>query len=246
MNLDRERLRGREGAVPPAAPPRRVGVPVNLHRWENITFLHWPFEPSVLAPLVPEETTVLTHEGSAWVSVTPFFIRVRPPGIPSVPRVGAFPETNVRTYVTGPGGREGLWFLRMEVTQLWFVLTLRALGLPYVRRRMAVEEREGRIAYTSRPSHEVVVRPGEALSPLAGGPRDRFLTARWGAYHRQGPVLFFTPADHPPWTLQTVAVATCEVGELFRSAGLPAPGGPPLAHFSRGVAVRIGRPEVVN
>jgi len=225
---------------------------VNVHHWDDISFLHWPFAPSVIASLVPPKTTVLTHDGMAWVGVTPFFIRVRPPRIPVVPPGWAFPETNVRTYVAGPDGREGVWFLHMEVTALWFVATLRTLGFPYVRRRMTVDAGDDRVEYRSRPrppstagGHHIVVRPGTQL-PRGGGPEERFFTARWAAYHEQGPALFCTPVEHPPWPLQAAEVETCEVDGLFRSVGLPAPVGPPVAHFSPGVTVRVGRPRIVG
>jgi hypothetical protein len=181
--------RARDGAPPPG-PPHRVRVPVNVHDWQRISFLHWPVEPAVLARLLPDEVSVLTFDGAAWVSVTPFFIRVRAPGLPALAGVTAFPETNVRTYVAGPGGREGLWFLRLEVTHAWFVATLRALGLPYVRQRMTVDTDATSITYAARPrsgpgpSHRVTVRPGHGIrgwrcpvvrpatasSPRAGAP----------------------------------------------------------------------------
>lgn len=248
-----KRARSRESGAPPAAPPHRVSLPVNMHHWDNISFLHWPFDPDDIAALIPDETTVLTYDGAAWVSVTPFIMRVRPPGSPIVPPRWAFPETNVRTYVTGPGGKEGLWFIHMEVTALWFVATLRAVGLPYVRRRMSVDVGDGGITYRSKPNrpsdrggHDIVVRPGDELRPSEGGPHDRFLTARWGAFHRRGPLLLYTPVEHPPWRLRAAETEVFEVGGLFRAAGLPVPTGPPIAHFSPGVAVRVGPPQVVR
>jgi uncharacterized protein YqjF (DUF2071 family) len=230
-----------------------VRLPVNIHHWDGISLLHWPFAPADIAPLVPEQTAVLTFDGMAWVSLTPFFIRVRPPFAPAVPPGWAFPETNVRTYVAGPGGRQGLWFLRMEVSALWFVLTLRAFGLPYFRQRMSVDVGEHRATYRSRPwasstggGHRVVVRPGAELRPAGGGPWDRFVTARWGAFHRRGPLLLYTPVEHGTWPLHAAEVEECTVDALFRDAGLPAPAGPPVAHFSPGVRVKVGVPHVVG
>lgn len=237
----------------PATPPHRVRLPVNIHEWNNITFLHWPFEPESVAALVPDQVAVSTYDGAAWVGVTPFFIRVRPPGLPFVPPRWAFPETNVRTYVETADGRSGLWFLRMEVTALWFVLTLRAVGLPYFQQRMSVNAGNDRIVYRSQPrsgsaggGHDIIVNVGEALDPPAGGPHERFLTARWGAYHRRGPLLLYTPVEHPSWPLRAASVEACDVDGLFRSAGLPTPSGPPLAHFSPGVTVKVGRPRLVS
>lgn len=228
-------------------------LPVNIHYWDNISLLHWPFAPDDIARLVPEETTVLTYGGTAWVSVTPFLIRVRPPGVPWVPPPGAFPETNLRTYVAGPDGRQGLWFLRMEVTALWFVAALRTVGLPYFRQRMSVDIDDGGAVYTSQPhqqssegGHHIAVRPSHGLRPVEGGPWDRFVTARWGAFHRRGPLLLYTPVEHEPWHLQNAEAPVCSVDALFRDAGLPAPEGPPVVHFSPGVRVKVGVPRLVG
>jgi uncharacterized protein len=247
------RARSREGAIPPAESPHRVTVPVNVHRWEDLTFLHWPVAPETLHPLVPDELSVLRHQDTGWVGVTPFFIRVRLPATPTVPGLATFPETNVRTYVAGPDGREGIWFLRMEVSRLWFVLALRALGLPYVWQRMRVDRDGARVSYRStphsarsQPGHHVTVRPGAVIDPLGGGDHDRFLTARWGAYHRVGGRLLYTPADHPAWPLHRTEVETCDVASLLAAAGLTQPEDPPIAHFSPGVGVRIGRPQIVG
>jgi uncharacterized protein YqjF (DUF2071 family) len=234
--------------------PHHVSVPVNVHRWDNISFLHWPFDPAEVARLVPDGLRVLTFDGSAWVSVTPFYIHVRPAGVPVTPPGCAFPETNVRTYVAGPDGREGVWFLHMEVTALWFVATLRAIGLPYVRQRMSVDIQRDEIKhYVSKPGplirgggHDITVRPGAPLAPPEGAGLDRFLTARWGAYHRQGPALMYTPVDHPPWPLQAAEADTWHVTELFHAAGLSPPSQAPIAHFSKGVTVRVGWPRLVR
>lgn len=243
--------RSRSGGAPPAEPPHRVRLPVNVHHWDTISFLHWPFDPDDIAPLVPDELTVLTYDGAAWVTVTPFFIRVRPPGSPIVPPGWAFPETNVRTYVAGPDGREGLWFLHMEVTARWFVAALRAFGLPYFHHNMTVEAEHNGVRYTSAPGrppsvggHHIAVHRGAALRPASGGPWERFVTARWAAYHHRGRLLY-TPVEHEPWPLHTADVTACDVGALFRAAGLSVPASPAHAHFSPGVAVRVGVPQVV-
>ena len=243
--------RVRTAIIPPAHPPHSVGVPVNIHHWDDISFLHWPFDPADVTPLLPEEVDVLTLEGKAWVGVTPFFIRVRPPGSPVVPPGWSFPETNVRTYVAGPDGRQGLWFLHMEVPARWFVAVLRSVGLPYVRRQMTVDAAEA-ISYRSEAGgsgeggHDIRVRPGAALDPPAGGERERFLTAWWGAYHRRASALLFTPVDHPSWPLHAADLEACEVDGLFSAVGLPVPTGPPVVHYSPGVRVRVGRPQLVQ
>jgi uncharacterized protein len=236
-------------AAPPEAPPHRVRVATNAHRWDLIAFLHWPVAADLLARLVPAPLRLLTWGGTAWLGITPFRIRVRPPGAHRTPPGATFPETNVRTYVAGPDGREGLWFLHMEVTRRWFVGALRTLGLPYVRRRMAMAVSDDRIAYLSEAGasggggHRLVVEPGPVLDPAPGEGLTRFLTARWDAYHRRGPVLLRTPVVHEPWTLHHARTPVCEVDGLFSALALPVPGTPPLAHWSPGVSVRVGIPR---
>lgn len=245
--------RGLEGEPPPVQAPHTIRWPVNVHDWSDISFLHWPVPPEDIEALLPQGLRPLTWEGRAWVGVTPFFIRVRPLWLPVVPPRWAFPETNVRTYVAGPDGREGIWFLHNEVTALWFVAALRVIGLPYVRQAMTVDVDDGVATYRSRPrrpggsgGHDVVVRHHEQLQPPHGGPGDLFLTARWGAFHQVGLQLLYTPVDHGPWPLRRAEAERCEVRDLFVAAGLSAPAGPPVVHFSPGVTVRVGRPSLVS
>jgi len=251
--VKREAWSSCDSAPPPPEAPHRVRLAVNVHDWDHIAFLHWPFRPADIAHLVPDGTALLTFDEMAWVTITPFFIRVRPPGAPVVPPRWAFPETNLRTYVAGRDGRQGLWFLHMEVSAAWFVATLRPLGLPYLRRHMSVDVAGDQVVYRSQPSsaspsggHHIVVVPGPALSPPEGGPWERFVTARWGAFHRVSGRLLYTPVEHEPWRLQAARVPVCSVDALFRDAGLPAPAGPPVAHFSRGVKVRVGVPKPIR
>jgi uncharacterized protein YqjF (DUF2071 family) len=237
--------------VPPAVAPHRVRMPVNVHHWERIAFLHWRVDPADVEPLLPDEVRVDVHDGWAWLGVTPFFMRVRPFGVPAAPPGWSFPETNVRTYVVGPDGRHGISFLRMEVTAGWFALGLRALGLPYVRQRMDVDVTGERVRYRSRPTepggaggHDIVVQAGAPVAPGSGGPLEQFLTARWDAYHRVAGRLLRTSVEHDPWQLRHALVDHCEVGALFDAVGVPPPTDPPLAHISRGVVVRVAPPAI--
>ena len=42
----------------------------------------------------------------------------RPAMLPPVPLISNFLDGNVRTYVIGPDGRAGLWFLTLETNSL--------------------------------------------------------------------------------------------------------------------------------
>lgn len=85
--------------LPPrvATPVRR---PVMFQRWTDVVFLHWRLDPAVVQALLPDGVTVDTYDGSAWVGLVPFQMEgLGVPGLAPFPRVGRFPEVNVRTYV---------------------------------------------------------------------------------------------------------------------------------------------------
>ena len=87
--------------------------------WSCISFLHWSYEPQVLGRLLPDRLRPHTFDGRAWVGVTPFFLEdLRTPVASALPWFTSFPETNVRTYVLGPDGREGLWFFSLDAARL--------------------------------------------------------------------------------------------------------------------------------
>src|SRR5438270_6843479 len=72
--------------------------------WNDLLFAHWSLPAEALRPLVPNELALDLYDGKAWVAVTPFHMTdVALRGIPAVPVLSAFPELNVRTYVTYQG-----------------------------------------------------------------------------------------------------------------------------------------------
>ncbi|MHC3467762.1 YqjF family protein [Streptomyces sp. 7R007] len=222
---------------------QRVRVPVLRAGWRTQTFVHWPFAPEAVQALLPRGLVVDEYAGAAWVGLTPFVMTdVRPPGVPaSVPGLPSFPETNLRTYVRRRDGRDGLWFLSLEVA-CPVMVAARAVGVPYHPGTLSVDVRGDTVAYSGSRwgadvSYRLVVRLGEPVRPTE---RDVWLTSRWRAYtHRLG-MLWETPVEHEPWPL---AEASAEVLEetLTGAAGLPSPTGEPVVHFSHGVRhVRLG------
>ena len=69
--------------------------------WRRLTFLHWPYEPALVQPLLPPGLVLDTFDSSAWIGLVPFEIC----NLRAIPH---FPETNVRTYVIGPDGFLGV------------------------------------------------------------------------------------------------------------------------------------------
>lgn len=100
--------------------------------WANLAFLHWPLPQEQLRAKLPPGLELDTHDGAAWLGITPFEMRdVHITGAPPVPSARDFPELNVRTYVRH-NGRAGVWFFSLDAASLLAVLTARGVtGLPY-------------------------------------------------------------------------------------------------------------------
>ena len=220
------------------------------HRWDDLTFLHWAYDPAVVQRLLPPGLTVEPYDGRAWVGLVPFHMTVRAPGTPALPWLSRFPETNVRTYVTGPDGVSGVWFFSLDASRLPAVLAGRGLGLRYCWSRMRLGRRGDVVRYrcTRRwpgprgVRSDVEVEAGAAFAPGELGELDHFLTARFRLWTVVAGRPVRLQAHHPPWALRRAAVRRLADG-LVTATGLPAPPGEPLAHFADGVAVRIGAPR---
>jgi uncharacterized protein YqjF (DUF2071 family) len=220
--------------------------------WSWLSFLHWSYAPQVLEGLLPGRLRPHTFDGRAWVGLTPFLLRdLRTPVAPAPPWFASFPETNVRTYVVGPDGRDGLWFFSLDAARLEPVLVAQSTyRLPYKWSAMTVERDGSTVRYRSRrrwpgpapAASAVTVDVGDPLAPGELDELDHYLTARWQLYTTLGPVLARSTVEHEPWPLHRAVVRELD-SNLVTAAGLPAPAGEPLVHWSPGVRTRIGAPR---
>ena len=226
-------------------PEERVERPLTHQRWESITFLHWRFEPGVLQRRLPPGLEVDTFAGAAWVSMTPFVMGFRVTGLPPIPGMATFPETNVRTYVRGPDGRDGIWFFSLEAASLPLVLGARTLyRVPYRWAAMTVDTQGSTVRYRSRrrsgrpAGHDITVQPG---APCEGSELDHWLTGRWRGWTRVAGRSCTVAAQHPPWQLWDATVLDFDES-LLHANGLVRPSEPPLVRYSPGTDARLGVP----
>lgn len=240
---------------------QHVSLPMLRASWLSIAFVHWRVSPDRVQALLPPGLTVEEYDGAAWVGLTPFVMaNMCPLGMPELPGglslpgfnqrarladVSSTPETNLRTYVRGPDGRDGLWFLTIDVGSAALAAALRAaVGAPYHNARMSVEHHGDTISYTGSrrdagQSYRLDFRPGEKIAPSE---LDIWLTSRWRAYTAHLGRLVVTPVEHEPWPLRLAGLESLEQN-LTDSVGLDGLSDPPLVHFSDGVQkVRVGRP----
>jgi uncharacterized protein YqjF (DUF2071 family) len=222
-----------------------------VQRWADAVFLHWPYDPATVQGLLPPNVEVDTFEGQAWVGLVPFHMEgLGFPGLAPLPLVGAFPEVNVRTYVRA-GGRRAVWFFSLDVDRRLPVAVARlAYHLPYHLAR-AAHMRAGDVVTTRVQRRWPRGGVTSAVAVGIGVPADddeqtRFLTARWGlvSVGRSGQ-LRHAAVDHEPWTLHRAQVLHLD-DQLVAAAGLPSPAGNPIALWSPGVDVRVGRPTTLR
>lgn len=236
-------------------PDEPVACPISRQRWDSLAFLHWPYEPEIVQSLLPPGLDVDVFDDKAWVGLTPFLMRdFRLPPLPGLPGWSTFPETNLRTYVRGRGGLDGLWFFSLECHRLIPVAGIRgSLGLPYRWADMTVRRHPGEVLYQShrrpphadRPATRVRLELGTPLAEREVSELEVFLVGRWRAYTHAFGQLALVPVEHQPWPLAHARVVELQ-DELVPSAGLPPPRDPPLVHFSPGVDVAIGRPRLAR
>jgi uncharacterized protein YqjF (DUF2071 family) len=228
-------------------PEEEVDQPASRQRWQAMTFLHWRYGVDELRALLPAGLEPDTYDGTAWVSLTPFLMkdfRVGP--LPAVPGLSTFPETNVRTYVRGPDGYDGLWFFSLEADSAPTVVGASSLyGVPYQFAEMSVEEGDV-VHYRSRRrdrpnvGHDIRVRPGAPCPEPSD--LDHWLTGRWRAYSLIAGRLAKVPVQHQPWPLSEATVVELEQS-LLPAVGLADPEDAPLVQYSPGVDVRLGVPH---
>jgi uncharacterized protein YqjF (DUF2071 family) len=241
--------------VEPLTPtaPRGVGRAVFHQRWTDLTFVHWPVDPALVAPLLPPGTQPDVLDGQTWVGLVPFTMRrVRILGTPALPYLSDFAETNVRLYAVDEQGRRGVVFRSLEAARLLPVLAARAsYHLPYLWAQMSVTQQGSERRYaTGRRwpgprgvGGTVQVRIGEII---AADELAHFLTARWGLFSTwYGGRTVWAPVEHEQWPLHAAEVLELSDG-LVAAAGLPQPTGEPHVLWSPGVTVRIGRPRLLR
>ena len=220
--------------------PMPPGPWLMTQTWNDLLFAHWPVSAAAIRARVPASVEIDRFDGTAWLGIVPFHMtNVTPRFVPALPWVSAFPELNVRTYVT-VGGKPGVFFFSLDAGNPLAVGTARALlNLPYFSAAMSVDVRDGLVTYTSRrpstPAAEFAARYrglGDR-NPPPRGTLEYFLTERYCLYAvdhaRRG---YRLEIHHPPWALES-GEAEIALNTMADAAGVRLPSTAPLLHFSK-------------
>ena len=210
--------------------------------WLDVLFAHWAVEPGLLRARVPAELELDLFDEQAWLGIVPFRMsNVAPRAIPALPKMSAFPELNVRTYVR-VGDKPGVFFFSLDATNVVAVgIAKSVFSLPYYTASMQVAADNGSIRYCSQrtapgsPAAELVgsYHPAGDVFQASPGSLEYFLTERYCLYtvddDRQ---TFRLEIHHPPWPLQK-AEASFDVLRMTEQIGLPLPPAEPVLHFAK-------------
>ena len=223
-------------------------------RWHELLFMHWPVPAESLRRLIPDGLELDTFEGLAWIGVVPFRMsKVRHRLAPAIPKISAFPELNVRPYVTHKG-RAGVWFFSLDAASRLAVRGARfSFHLPYFNARMSCRNDNGTIRYSSTRTHRGApscefrahYRPIGEAQVAAAGSLDDFLTNRLSLFSadRVGRI-YRSDIAHDPWPLQP-ARAEIEINTMTDPLGVELPAVRPLLLYSHTLDVKAWRLERV-
>lgn len=93
----------------------------------------------------------------------------------------------------------------------------------------------------SGASSDVAIEVGDPFATDELTDRDHWLTARYQLFSASAAGLRYALAEHDPWRLYRATLLHVDTS-LIEAAGLR-PVGAPIAHWSPGVAVRVGYPH---
>jgi uncharacterized protein YqjF (DUF2071 family) len=241
VNLDR---------LAPRAKPQ--GEAIMQQTWENLLFLHWPIDPALLRPLIPQPLQIDTFEDQAWIGVTPFALtNLHLTNLPPVPGLSAFNELNFRTYVHH-NELPGVWFFSLDASKLIPALAARLFFmLPYFKAEIAFGQRDGKYQFALQRAgppaagFDASWRVGLRLRDPDVDSLAFFLVERYCyfAVAREG--VYTTRIYHHPWILEEAFIESY-ASKMLCPIGLPDPTVAPLAHFSRSLNVDIWQPAIAG
>lgn len=230
---------------------RPEGSPIMHQTWLNLLFLHWPVDPALLRPLIPSRLEIDTHDGKAWIGVTPFAMsNIHLVNLPPVPGLDSLLELNVRTYVHHDG-KPGVWFFSLDASKLLPAIAARIVFmLPYYRASMEFNLGSNGFQFRSQrtvgPTANFSARWKTGIQ-LRDPDRDSlafFLVERYALFAGSDETLMMSRIYHHPWILEEVTEVEL-ASSMLSALNLPESIDEPLAHFSRSLEVEIWEPTTV-
>jgi hypothetical protein len=229
--------------------------------WRNLAMLNYRVPTELLAPFVPEGTTLDLWNGSAYVSVVGFlFAHTRLLGA-SIPFHRTFEEVNLRFYVRRDVQgecRRAVTFIRELVPRAAIATVARlAYNEPYLTRRMRHQLQESypdaaavHVEYQwkgARGWNGIHLDASDPPEPLRPGSEEEFIAQHYWGYTRQrdrGTVEY--EVRHPRWNVQRArsAALTGDLRDVYPPEFLSILAGPPDSAFlADGSPITVYKPK---
>ncbi len=214
-------------------------------RWRDVYFAHWPVDPAVVEPTIPDGLTVDTFDGQAWLGIVGFRMADIRPRFGPIGR--SFHELNLRTYVRHEDS-PGVYFYTLDADdRLGVKIARRLFALPYYRAKMTVRERNGETRFRSERAHpeappaafDATFDPQGEPGTVDSGTLEAFLVERYRFFAERRGSIAVGEIAHEPWPLQNADAAIRE-NTLFEASGFEAPAGDPHLRYSPGIDVTAG------
>lgn len=224
--------------------------------WNDLLFAHWPVDVAILRSIIPTSLPIDTYEGTAWLGVVPFHMTgVTPRGIPPLPYFSAFPEINLRTYVT-LSDKPGVFFFSLDAENRFAVEAARmAFHLSYFYAQIQIQQHGLQITdYISTRKDKrarqgifsAAYKPASDIYLSVPGSLESWLTERYCLYSTDSKgTVYRGEINHDTWPLQS-AEAEIRINTLASSFGMTLPDIPPLLHFAKELHVKIWSLEKVD
>lgn len=234
----------------PFPPPSRPWVMTQI--WHDLLFLHWPIEPRLLRPAVPEQLDLDIFGGTAWLAIVPFWMTgIRLRWMPPIPWASGFPELNVRTYVRHRD-RPGVYFMSLDAPhRLLSAIARRWFHLPYVGANVSIERGPEWIAFQSRrrgpasarTSFEVRYRPNGPPREASTDAISQWMVERYRLYTTdRSDRVWSADIHHRVWSLQPAAVEL-SANTLPAAHGLAVLDRFVTAHYAKYMEVLVWSPR---
>lgn len=192
---------------------------------EDLLFLHWPIDPTLLSSTLPDGLEIDTFNGQAWLGVVLFKTQhIRARLIRSLPSVTAYTQLSVRTYVTS-GGKPGMYFFSLDASNSLVVRAARAvMGMNFHEAQVQADhDADGWLRYHGARSSkqeptqrfDVTCRPlGQPALPEIGS-LDHFLLERYCLYAvSPDGVIRRGEFHHQPWQTQPAEAHIAQLGSV--------------------------------
>ncbi|WP_248299410.1 YqjF family protein [Halorhabdus amylolytica] len=213
--------------------------------WRDVFFIHWPVDPAVVEPTLPDSLAVDTFDDRAWLGIVGFRMADIRPRFAPLGR--SFRELNLRTYVRHDGD-PGVYFYTLDADdRLGVAIARRLFALPYYRAAMTVRDRGGETRFRSERRHsgappatfDATIDPRGERESVEPGTLEAFLVERYRFFTERRGSIAVGEIDHEPWPLQDADV-TIRDNTLFEASGFETAGEDPHVRYSPGIDVTAG------